>query len=374
MDVKIRMYDCGFGDCFRLENEEYGTLYVDFGIHSRSMNKACRELRYNQIIGQMQNESDFLLTHYHDDHYAGAIHMGKSGKKFHNVYIPDIWKIKDSVDVIKLTLLRGLITRSVLTNGYSLISFLQSICCSTGKINFVRRGSVIQNKYIALWPDEEYIRKRTQKVVGELDEVDESGEVWRSLSELAEKLNELVLELEETQDLESKDKMVQVLETLDAEYIELAKRLNRNENLQHKLSKYGNEISIVFQNQCKEDRKILFTGDVGKKRVWNLIENNFDGEISMHDQYSVIKIPHHGTNTYYHSFCNRCNDTTKLLIPNGKIKQSSWFIDRQYSLDANATESTVVCADNAACNAIRCGRACSKYKLISNEPCPYIEV
>mgnify|MGYP007049380556 FL=1 len=34
--MEIRMYECGFGDCFRLREANQVDLYVDFGIHSSS--------------------------------------------------------------------------------------------------------------------------------------------------------------------------------------------------------------------------------------------------------------------------------------------------------------------------------------------------
>ena len=68
--MNITMYECGFGDCFKLEDNNKNTLYVDFGIHDHSMGKSKRECRYDQIIHSMPDNCDFLLTHYHDDHYA----------------------------------------------------------------------------------------------------------------------------------------------------------------------------------------------------------------------------------------------------------------------------------------------------------------
>lgn len=38
--MNITMYECGFGDCFKLEDNNKNTLYVDFGIHDHSMGKS----------------------------------------------------------------------------------------------------------------------------------------------------------------------------------------------------------------------------------------------------------------------------------------------------------------------------------------------
>lgn len=89
MGTEIKIYECGFGDCFRIANE-YKTLYVDFGTLSSSYKKEEREKKYNQIIEEMPEYKDFLLTHYHQDHYSGAIYMAEQGEKFDNVFnVPD---------------------------------------------------------------------------------------------------------------------------------------------------------------------------------------------------------------------------------------------------------------------------------------------
>lgn len=90
--MKIRMYECGFGDCFRLEtgqNQETGQndLYVDFGIHTASWTRKERERRFDYIISEMKEKKDFLLSHYHEDHFNGAMYMAKnSSERFTNVY------------------------------------------------------------------------------------------------------------------------------------------------------------------------------------------------------------------------------------------------------------------------------------------------
>ncbi len=348
----IRMYNFGFGDCFKLENDGFGDLYVDCGIHTSSMNETEREKRYDIVKGDLTNNCDFLLTHYHDDHYAGAIYLSGKSKKFRNVYIPDVWSINGSVDVVKLILLRGLITKSVIENGMSVISFLKSICSSTGKVFFIKRESEIQDKYIALWPEEGWMSKRAKAILNKLP-VD--GKKWADLTSLAEKLIRIVLRLGEVEGLDAKLSLTGELGALEEEYRTLAEEFESDKNLQHKLSKYGNEISIVFQNKSKKDRNVLFTGDVGQKSVWKFLEGNKDGKISMHDKYKVIKIPHHGTKGYkehyYHSFCTRMNGETTLLIPNGNIVYTTWRIHTQYSADANTKNCRVICADKNACNA-----------------------
>ena len=104
------MFDTDFGDCFRIENEHVETpLYVDFGIHRRSstLTGAAETNRYEEIINDMPKEKDFLLTHYHDDHFSGAVYMGQNypHEKFRDVYIPDVWDTTDDYLLIRCTIM-----------------------------------------------------------------------------------------------------------------------------------------------------------------------------------------------------------------------------------------------------------------------------
>lgn len=361
VSMHIRMYHCGFGDCFNLIDKYNNSLYVDFGIHRYSMDKAAKEAIYDRIINLMQGKDDFLLTHYHDDHYAGAIYMAKMKRQFRNVYIPDIWNINGSVQVVSLLLLRGLITKSELKKDLSIIRFLQEICCSKGRIYFVKRNTKIQQSYIALWPDEKYIEKRAKEIYQDLTY---DREIIERLTELSEELRRLVLRMAEIDNPESRMEIRDVLEKLERNYKAMLPHFVKNQNLQCKLSKFGNNISIVFQNEKNEiERNILFTGDIG---IWKYIESNKDQRIPMHSSYDVIKIPHHGTSRYYHDFHNKCDRDAKLLIPNGIIK-NKWKIDRRYFSNARPL-CTVTCAGNQACGAVsqcRCCR-CSQYNLCNN--------
>lgn len=114
------------------------------------------------------------------------------------------------------------------------------------------------------------------------------------------------------------------------EFIEIKSMFNDDISLVNtkyvgkQLNELGNEISIVFQN-CAGDKNVLFTGDFGKITNWKFIENNRDGIVYMHQKYNVIKVPHHGTKVYYHSFVDRMSNCSIFLIPNG-YNSGSWGI------------------------------------------------
>lgn len=354
----IRMYECGFGDCFRLRENNQVDLYVDFGIHKNSWSGNDKINRFDGIIADMAKEKDFLLTHYHDDHFNGAVYMANNTPhRFKNVYISDVWNMPGSVYVTSLTLLRGIFTRSVILGQNTIIDFLESICTGDSRIHFISRGMKFHDdRYIALWPEKNYVAKRAQRMFEDLQSK-LGQENTERIERMANQLNVLVVAMANgsydfytvntSQFNELREDYLSIQETFDHLY-----GTGYDKGIQYKLTKFGNEISIVFQNY-KGNRNVLFTGDFGKKRNWSFIENNRDGFVDMHSYYEVMKLPHHGTGSYYHSFAGRIKDTSTLLIPNGYIKQK-WYVDSKYKLDFAAVKNKTVCAHNRTCKRPAC--------------------
>lgn len=361
--MEIRMYECGFGDCFRLREKNQTDLYVDFGIHKFSWSGINKTNRFDNIIADMEDDKDFLLTHYHSDHFNGAIYMAKNTThRFKNVYIPDVWNMSGSIYVISLLLLRGIFTRSVINERTTIIDFLQSICTKCSRIHFISRGDKIQNgRYVALWPEKRYMVNKAQRIFEKLQDKLRRDNL-ASIERIANQLNILVVELAGERESFGDAYMVRFNE-LRENYIAVQKRFDElykddfDNNIQYKLTRFGNEISIVFQN-AQADRNVLFTGDFGKKNNWTFIENNQDSMISMHPYYDVVKVPHHGTPSYYHSFIGKICPVSTLLIPNGYVR-TKWFVDSKYKTDSSSVNSKMVCAHNMACSGRSCPRCCS---------------
>lgn len=348
--MKIRMYNCGFGDCFRLTSSNGEKLFVDFGIHSMSYDFIPRDIRYDNIMVDIDESSDFILTHYHEDHYSGAVYMGKLGKRFRNVYIPDVWSLDGSIEVISLILLRGLLTKSVIKRGLTLFDFLQSICGS--KVHFISRGSIIQNKYEVLWPTDEWIKKKTMKIFRDWPMGTEN--YLKDLIGISRELRSIVLNIVNSNYTQQNIGLAFEIGRLKAQYIQLLSKMSISRGMQYKLTYLGNAISIVFQNRDEQDPNVLFTGDVKGNDVWKYIESNTHNSILMKEQYDIIKVPHHGTSPYYHSFSSRMNDNTTLLIPNGKTR-APWYVDGRYYVDSNDKGSKVICTSDEACDLSRAG-------------------
>lgn len=372
--MNIRMYECGFGDCFRLREEGDIDLYVDFGIHNSSWNEGDRIDRFHSIIADMEKEEerDFLLTHYHDDHFNGVKYMADhTENKFRHVYVPDVWNIHGSVYITSLILLRGIFTKSVISENKTVIDFLESICKNNSRIYFISRGDKFHNnQYIALWPEKNYVARKAHNIFNGLRN-ELGGENLERIEEIATQLNELVVAMAHDNN-ERTEEYISTFNELRQEYnivqraFDILYEDTYRRKIQYKLTNFGNEISIVFQNY-EASRNVLFTGDFGKKRNWKTLKNNKDGLVNMYSHYDVIKIPHHGTRNYYYDFKDKINDTSVLMIPNGRIS-GSWYVDAQYSRDSRSTENRTICAHCMACMIPVCPRGSCVY------PKKYVDV
>ena len=358
----ITMYNCGFGDCFKIchsEPDKNGfsdnDLIVDFGIHDKCGVSLCdRKERYSEIYKDLsKGNSDFLLTHYHADHYDGALYADDNHFKFNNVYIPDIWGEKDSLPVTVILLL-GLFTDSYLKDR-TLFDFLKTLCEIDGTVFFVKRGTSIQGRFTALWPCRSYMCDRAGKIVKRFAE----RPYLRKISEISAGLEDVMKSIN---DSDRREENIRILLDLKKEYQDLKNIVGSDYSAQKILSKYDNEISIVFHNSEDGDHNVLFTGDFAEKN-WKYIN---DDKLSMYKNYSVIKVPHHGTGPYYHNFTNLINSDSKLLIPNG-VDRKRWNIDDRYSKDINTEDASAICSDCQGCKAYLSSKKClcKKHAIIS---------
>jgi hypothetical protein len=344
MSNKIRMYNCMFGDCFRITHhdalqDDLRHLYVDFGIHSHGTNKQARINRYDEIIADIPRQHvDFLLSHYHTDHYEGALRIAEAhGPLFRNVYIPDVWNRDTNIEVLKLLLLNDLRKSSVLAHGQSLIAFLISICSIDGRIYFVRRGSVIQEHYIALWPSVDAISQEAGELYQKLPQ--QETQFSDAITNIAEQLRQIMQQISQTDTRLQREHLLPRLTELEDQLRELAQRITVNKSTQIKLSAFQHRINIIFQNIDPKERNILFTGDADGdengygKRMWKFLQDNSDSSVTLHDHYDVIKVPHHGTRPHYHDFTALCRHDTVFMIPN--LPVFHWPIDLRYMVDAH---------------------------------------
>lgn len=358
--MKIRMYECGFGDCFRIMQEGQRDLYVDFGTLQSNSSKSDREEKFKNIINEMNDDKEFLLTHYHLDHFNGVLYMVKQNVHgFRHVYIPDVWNINYRQGAFALLLLRDILRKDTIRIGekkvMSLLCFFESICLSHSTIHFITRGNKFHNnQFIALWPSKKYVDKKTHDLYKKLGKKF-GKEKMNRVKALSVKLIDLLDSYQKNKELDYEHEF----NDIKLEFIEIKSMFNDDISLVNtkyvgkQLNELGNEISIVFQN-CAGDKNVLFTGDFGKVTNWKFIENNRDGIVYMHQKYNVIKVPHHGTKAYYHSFVDRMSNCSIFLIPNG-YNSGSWGIHSKYIDDSFNHNYKSICSCCPKCS----GKVCA---------------
>lgn len=344
--MKIRAYNCLFGDCYCIYNADDNPLYVDFGIHKRcSSSDDGHNKQYNSIIKDINNLKckDFLLSHYHEDHYSGFVKMmkdSKNHKTFNTVYLPFIpleeGQTEEALLIIKTILMNGILRFKHDIKGLekqSFIKLLDSVYKATDTIVFLKKGDKVNNKYTILWPEVDTV----------VNDINKSKTLKKDSSEYFEKdLNGISRGLFDIIRTGSRNDNTYKLDRLQKEYISFASNIiYKIKTYVSKTNNISNEHCIVFHNERDEGgNNILFTGDMGKKTIWNKIEHD------LHDSYSVVKIPHHGTTRYYHDFTNRAKKDSYILIPNGGI--SYWKICNMYA-DSLSNNAIMVCNEGCFC-------------------------
>ncbi len=162
--MSVKMFDCGFGDSFLLHySDKYNPLLVDFGVHVHSKSGG-KVAAYENVVKTMNTieKKDFLLTHFHADHFSGMLYWKKYWYKkyknyiFDNIVIPGI----NDIDIIRNLLLVSL---RCCHDKIQFIDFLDWYCRSGLKgLRLVSRGDKYNDLEI-LWPDKNVIREKARK-------------------------------------------------------------------------------------------------------------------------------------------------------------------------------------------------------------------
>ena len=355
--TKITMYNAYFGDCFRINNQ----LVVDFGIHRNS--KIPNGLKRADICDAILEDLakidglEMLVTHFHEDHIYGLIHMLKSGKiriPFRTFYIPDIFSGKVSTSVLPLMLLEELLEGYYVGgSNCNLCQFCQAVCGSVANVRLLKRGDIFR-QYTVLWPDVDFLQKQYSRFAREF--LLEQKVYYKELVRIAKEISSIMRSVSGGDGAENSNVRggYQVrLRELESEMKELQQTIDftEEEHKQFQVNSFGNWISIVFHNTKSGEENLLFTGDVEQDHMSEIEKM---GDISLHERYKYIKIPHHGTKSHYWDFYKYHPDI--FLIPIGECRKG-WVISEQYA-DNGLSHEPLRCCSN--CNACKAWDAVSK--------------
>ena len=315
--MKVRMYNVGFGDCFCLRDRKK-SLLVDFGTNNSRIEGRPRREIFDVIISDLSTikSKNLLLTHFHMDHLSGLLYMMKKkdiSVDFGKIYLPDVFSKKEMSRTLVLLLLADLLKESGLpSRQVSLFALVDALLENKQNVELLSRGKLFENKYQALWPDTDVIRKETDEVYNRICEDGKFKEVMDVLLEFAEKLRLIVWSMtaEGNKPAETVEKETELTASELTEQPEVRQKIIRayvyerefrrikalpdfkkllawlNEN-QINLRQFKHKISIVFQNARDGELNLLFTGDAQPEHL-KMIAENYDGKLPLYEHYWCI--------------------------------------------------------------------------------------
>lgn len=387
MGGKLRMYNVEFGDAFLLYGEGENLL-VDLG----SIDKY---LDFDPIRDSIRNEASegslsLLLTHFHKDHWSG-LHNQTAGHclpPLKMIYLPDIFKmrVQRELDVLVRSLLGEFLEAVVLEQRphFSLADLLREVLPGMPKerIHFLARGDVFHvggKRYEVLWPRlnyEDIVGKRNGALYNFIERMERKlhadGAQYRLLDTLDMMATALLRDFAISQDIPFNNAMwdeLQSYETINLHAQQLAdiliadlqfddgEFLKKMRHYADKLCKDWNQISLVFHEV--DDNSVLMTGDVSASTLKKLVNGDF-GFPSLKEKYTVIKAPHHGTESH---FCATLPFSRFFCISNGEGNRHYKKITDQYEhvYGCRGKQSEIRCT-NPRCD------------FLKRFDCPYFDV
>ena len=227
---------------------------------------------------------------------------------FGKIYLPDVFSKKEMSRTLVLLLLADLLKESGLpSRQVSLFALVDALLENKQNVELLSRGKLFENKYQALWPDTDVIRKETDEVYNRICEDGKFKEVMDVLLEFAEKLRLIVWSMtaEGNKPAETVEKETDLTASELTEQPEVRQKIIRayvyerefrrikalpdfkkllawlNEN-QINLRQFKHKISIVFQNARDGELNLLFTGDAQPEHL-KMIAENYDGKLPLYE-------------------------------------------------------------------------------------------
>ena len=396
--MKVRMYNVGFGDCFCLRDRKK-SLLVDFGTNNSRIEGRPRREIFDVIISDLSTikSKNLLLTHFHMDHLSGLLYMMKKkdiSVDFGKIYLPDVFSKKEMSRTLVLLLLADLLKESGLpSRQVSLFALVDALLENKQNVELLSRGKLFENKYQALWPDTDVIRKETDEVYNRICEDGKFKEVMAVLLEFAEKLRLIVWSMtaEGNKPAETVEKETDLTASELTEQPEIRQKIIRayvyerefcrikalpdfkkllawlNEN-QINLRQFKHKISIVFQNARDGELNLLFTGDAQPEHL-KMIAENYDGKLPLYEHYWCIKVPHHGTQGHYFDFSQY--EPENMLISNGihfansKKESKELRTSPLYGGLFYIPDTHMYCSNCDCCDSYENGCSCKEADVIS---------
>nr|WP_317282584.1 hypothetical protein [uncultured Sellimonas sp.] len=334
--MKIRMYNVGLGECFRLTSEE-GNLTVNFGSRNRKIEKQEISTVFHTILQNIKEEEErtFLATQFGQEQLSGFFYVHKETEErvWDTICLPDIFTDRRMNETIALLILQDLSKGGYLPGKSVTLCMLLEILLKTPyHIKLLSRGNIIEKQYQVLLPDKDELCRQSKKTAYDIgiEEAfyEQDRKIWQELLKISGRMRELFMRVcalnENNMITRNKEHIPKELEDDWKNFRTDFQKLRRNplflgmaercQDRQEELKEFQNRVSLAFHT-CKDGKKnVLFTGGVTPDQIkW--LERNEDGVVKMHDKYWCVQIPQHGTDRAYYDF--KIYKPQHFLISNG---------------------------------------------------------
>jgi len=265
------MRDIGDGLCFTITHGNHRDLTVDFG--------GNKEIEWGCHF-----EDDFLLSHFHCDHYNGFLKSNHFFYNLTNFYYPIMPSFAESktlyLSIISMNL-RISKKFPIQDSVFSIVSRL-----NIRPLNFIpiSKGDVFISggkKYEVLWPPKILEQEETlSEIRSAIKDFNDARDADPILNDIYNRINER----HEQQDNNDIDFL-----RLNFSDIVIPEELNEIvKSANDSLKRAANRLSIAF----RQDDNILFLGDLKEKEI-NVVVNELLQNLN--STYDILISAHHGT-------------------------------------------------------------------------------
>lgn len=382
MKVKMFQVECGESILMHCDTE---CLLVDCG--SRSCMSTAQPL-FDNVKKECAKYpiKQALITHFHEDHINGFMYITDANKtnhiKFSRVYIPYIFTAGQHWNLIDYKLIEHYLSQKMTgrSKNFSLLDLLNRMVGTKSRITILERGSHFSSCNSVndvLWPKlqnlvnlgfgrdiKKYFPKKFRKRVFAIS--NKICKLYRKAAD-SEQYDAILVAIENI------EKQISALINYDFEHNRDSDEFKAfYKRLKNRLRIDDNNTSIVFQTNI--DRNYLFTGDIGKNYLKDIVTNAYQDGINIHNSFFAVKAPHHGTVTHYlpELFDAKSSSISKkiVFISNGKAK-STGIVYEEYPKNANKKKYKLICTNRDSLKCKNVNTHGNKNRIIcSNGKCP----
>lgn len=365
---QIELLNVEFGDCTALIGDRKSLLMVDCG----SINNKLRspEMDMHDVFRFIMNryrgviKRDFLLTHFHRDHYCGFNYIIKNDPRyFRRIYLPHIPLTETGRNPILELAVYSYIFLPPETDisqvNTACITALMNLSEKTGTENIFTLKTndsfyLDGTEFTVLSPDADNF-VCSSKIIDAADRIRNkagSYEFGTAVDSFISCFNRCSLEFSASRPVNAILRR-RALDDLRNEYEQIKELRSkyRTESLQEfvsgifsdrsfsqKYSETVNSASVVFHNSIPHGTldDILMTGDTTPETVERICGR-------FHESYYAVKLPHHGTSGGYSPIITSLN-SPHLLISCGEYNKKI-SVYQEYTV----TDSIRHCTNSSAC-------------------------